>query len=146
MPNRSKNQGSRSRGASQSSQQPQRQQQMVQGLTDTVRQHPVASAAAAGGALAAGVFLWSRREQISDQLSHMSEQISDWSEQMRSQQSLQAGGRSSTPMGTETGEPLAGAGTAPAKGSTRATGGRRGKAQTGQNMSPSREAAEGIVI
>lgn len=47
----------------------------------TVRDRPMASAAAAAAAVGAGVFLWSKRNQISDQISRLSEQMSDWSEQ-----------------------------------------------------------------
>jgi hypothetical protein len=45
---------------------------------DTARENPLATAAAVGGAVAAGVFLWSRRNQISDQISQLSEQIGEW--------------------------------------------------------------------
>src|SRR5919106_6864836 len=51
--------------------------------SDTAKDRPLATAAAVGSAVAAGVFLWSRRNQISDQLSHLSEQIGDWRESMR---------------------------------------------------------------
>ena len=42
------------------------------------------TAAAAAAAVGAGVFLWSKRNQISEQLSNLSDQISDWTESMRS--------------------------------------------------------------
>ena len=48
---------------------------------DTVRERPMASAAAAAAAVGAGVFLWSKRNQISEQIGRLSDQISDWSEQ-----------------------------------------------------------------
>jgi hypothetical protein len=48
------------------------------GLTGRARENPIAAAAAVGGAVAAGVFLWSRRNQISDQIGNLSEQISEW--------------------------------------------------------------------
>jgi hypothetical protein len=48
--------------------------------TRGVRDNPLAAAAAVGGAVAAGLFLWSRRNQISDQISDLAEQISDWRE------------------------------------------------------------------
>jgi hypothetical protein len=48
------------------------------GLTARALDNPVATAAAVGGAVAAGVFLWSRRNQISDQISNLSDQISEW--------------------------------------------------------------------
>ena len=52
------------------------------GMMDMVRERPVAAAAAAAGAAAAGLFLWSKRTQISNQLSSLSEQIGDWTENM----------------------------------------------------------------
>ena len=48
---------------------------------DGVRERPMASAAAAAAAVGAGVFLWSKRNQISEQISRLSDQISDWSEE-----------------------------------------------------------------
>ncbi|QIL02641.1 hypothetical protein G7078_07480 [Sphingomonas sinipercae] len=57
------------------------------GFTDLARERPIATAAAAAAAVGAGVFLWSRRGQISDQLSSLSDQISEWSENRRSEMS-----------------------------------------------------------
>jgi len=54
------------------------------GWTDTAKDRPFATAAAAAAAVGAGVFLWSRRNQISDQLSSLSDQISEWREGMSS--------------------------------------------------------------
>jgi hypothetical protein len=48
------------------------------GLMGNARENPLATAAAVGGAVAAGVFLWSRRNQISDQIGNLSDQISEW--------------------------------------------------------------------
>ena len=48
------------------------------GLAGTVRSNPLTAAVAAGGAVAAGVFLWSRRNQITDQLGNLSDQIAEW--------------------------------------------------------------------
>jgi hypothetical protein len=48
------------------------------GLAGRARENPIAAAAAVGGAVAAGVFLWSRRNQISDQIGNLSDQISEW--------------------------------------------------------------------
>ena len=45
---------------------------------------PLATAATVGGAIAAGVFLWSRRNQISEQIGEVSERISDWRDGMAS--------------------------------------------------------------
>ena len=50
------------------------------GWTDSARERPVAAAAAAAAVVGAGVFLWSRRSQISEQLSSISDQIGEWSE------------------------------------------------------------------
>ena len=50
------------------------------GLMGTARERPFAAAAAVGGAVAAGVFLWSRRNEISDQIASLSDQFSDWRE------------------------------------------------------------------
>lgn len=58
--------------------------QYSNGWMDTVTDRPFTAAAAVGGAVAAGVFLWSRRNQISDQISNLSQQISDWREGMGS--------------------------------------------------------------
>lgn len=54
---------------------------------DTVRDKPMKSAAAAAAAVGAGVFLWSKRNEISDQIGRLSSQISDWAEDMRSNMS-----------------------------------------------------------
>ena len=50
------------------------------GMMGTARENPFATAAALGGAVAAGVFLWSKRNQISDQIGNLSDQISEWRE------------------------------------------------------------------
>ena len=49
-----------------------------------VKDRPMTAAAVAAASVGAGVFLWSKRNQISEQLSNLSEQISDWTESMRS--------------------------------------------------------------
>jgi len=54
------------------------------GVTELVRERPIAAAAAAAGAAAAGLFLWSRRAQISNQLSNLSDQIGEWTDNLRS--------------------------------------------------------------
>jgi len=48
------------------------------GVIELVRERPLAATAAAAGAAAAGLFLWSKRTQISDQLSSLSDQFSEW--------------------------------------------------------------------
>jgi hypothetical protein len=55
----------------------------------TARDRPVASAAVAAAAVGAGVFLWSRRDQISNQLSQLSDQIGHWTESMQSSRNSQ---------------------------------------------------------
>ena len=54
------------------------------GVMEMARERPFAAAAAAAGAAAAGLFLWSKRTQISEQLSNLSDQIGEWREGMRS--------------------------------------------------------------
>ena len=54
------------------------------GMLDMVRGRPIAAAATVAGAAAAGLFLWSKRAQISDQLTNLSDQIGQWGENMRS--------------------------------------------------------------
>lgn len=54
------------------------------GVMEMARERPIAAAAAAAGAAAAGLFLWSKRTQISDQLSHLNDQFSEWREGMHS--------------------------------------------------------------
>jgi hypothetical protein len=53
-------------------------------VMNMVRGRPIAAAATVAGAAAAGLFLWSKRGQISDQLTNLSNQIGQWSENMRS--------------------------------------------------------------
>ena len=48
------------------------------GVMEMARERPFAAAAAAAGAAAAGLFLWSKRTQITDQLSNLSDQIGEW--------------------------------------------------------------------
>src|SRR4051794_1874755 len=50
------------------------------GVMEMARERPLAAAAAAAGAAAAGLFLWSKRTQISNQLSSLSDQIGDWTQ------------------------------------------------------------------
>jgi len=61
---------------------PEGRNQYSGGVMDMARERPVTAAAAAAAAVGAGVFLWSRRSQISEQLSGLSDQIGQWSEQM----------------------------------------------------------------
>lgn len=54
------------------------------GVMDLARERPIAAAAVAASAAAAGLFLWSKRSQISDQLSSLSDQIGEWTDNLRS--------------------------------------------------------------
>ena len=60
---------------------PEGRNQYSNGWMDTAKDRPMATAAAAAAAVGAGVFLWSRRNQISEQISNLSEQFSDWTSQ-----------------------------------------------------------------
>jgi hypothetical protein len=51
---------------------------------NTFRDSPLTTAAAVGGAVVAGLFLWSRRNQITDQIGDLADQISEWREGMSS--------------------------------------------------------------
>jgi hypothetical protein len=55
------------------------------GMMEMARERPIAAAAAAAAAVGAGVFLWNRRNQISDQISNLSDQIGEWAENMTGQ-------------------------------------------------------------
>lgn len=48
------------------------------GVMELARKRPMAAAAVAASAAAAGLFLWSRRSRISEQLSNLSEQVGEW--------------------------------------------------------------------
>jgi hypothetical protein len=58
--------------------------QYSNGWIDTAKERPIATAAAAAAAVGAGVFLWSRRNQISDQISSLGDQVTNWAEGMSS--------------------------------------------------------------
>src|SRR2546421_5784172 len=66
------------------------------GVTERVRERPIAAAAAAAGAAAAGLFLWSRRAQISNQLTNLSDQIGEWTENLGSGESDDTAGLTTT--------------------------------------------------
>ena len=66
---------------------PEGRNQYSGGWMDGAKERPYTTAAVAAATVGAGVFLWSRRNQISDQLSGLSEQISDWTSNMRSDSS-----------------------------------------------------------
>ena len=61
------------------------------GVMSTARDNPFAAAAAVGGAVAAGVFLWSRRNQISDQIGNLADQIGEWRDSLGSDSEFESG-------------------------------------------------------
>jgi hypothetical protein len=63
---------------------PEGRNQHSNGWMDTARERPFAAAATAAAAVGAGVFLWSRRNQISDQISNLSDQLGEWTSNMQS--------------------------------------------------------------
>ena len=75
------------RGRSGNNNNPSGRNQYSGGVMDLARERPLAAAAVTAGAAAAGLFLWSKRTQISDQLSNLSDQMSEWSQNMRSSDS-----------------------------------------------------------
>jgi hypothetical protein len=75
------NRGNSNRGRNNN---PEGRNQYSGGVMDMARERPVAAAAAAAAAVGAGVFLWSRRSQISDQLGQLSDQIGEWRDSMSS--------------------------------------------------------------
>ena len=97
---------------------------------DTVRERPVAAAAVAAASVGAGVFLWSKRHALSEQMSNLSSQISEWTEGMRSGSSEEFEMADSSPSGAATGSTSSrtsrSTGSRPT--STKATGG--GSAET----------------
>lgn len=72
----------------------------------TVKERPIAAAAVAAASVGAGVFLWSKRSALSEQMSNLSSQISDWTESMRSgsgSEEFEMAGTDSSPSGAATG-------------------------------------------
>ena len=63
---------------------PEGRNQYSSGVLDIARDRPMTAALGAAAAVGAGVFLWSRRNQISDQLSNLSDQLVEWRDSMRS--------------------------------------------------------------
>ena len=63
---------------------PEGRNQFSSSWRDTARERPLAAAATAAAAVGAGVFLWSRRNQISEQISNLSDQVGEWAGNMQS--------------------------------------------------------------
>ena len=105
---------------------------------DTARDRPIAAAATAAAAVGAGVFLWSKRNQISEQISNLSDQISDWTESMRSGdearefETMGAGGSStSSSTGSTSSRTSRSTGSRPTSTSARSDRTNRGMSETG---------------
>ena len=101
------------------------------GVMDMARERPIAAVAAAAGAAAAGLFLWSKRSQISNQLSNLSDQIGEWTENMGSS-SFSASGEFDDTAGLTMGDSMRGGSTTSSSRKTGGRGnGRRGMSETG---------------
>ena len=72
----------RNRGTGGNNNNPAGHNQYDRSWMDSAKDRPFTAAAAIGGAVAAGVFLWSKRNQISDQLEGLSGQLNEWRENM----------------------------------------------------------------
>ena len=105
------------------------------GVMEMARERPFAAAAAAAGAAATGLFLWSKRAQISDQLGHLSEQFGEWKDSMRSSEDLETAETGSTARSrrsaglSETGAGNASLGERSGGGGTRSSASGRGRAR-----------------
>ena len=74
--NRSGNRGGNRRGNSNNNNNPEGRNQ-YSGVIGSARSNPLAAAAAIGGAVAAGVFLWSRRNLISEQIGDLTDRLNE---------------------------------------------------------------------
>ena len=104
------------------------------GVMEMARERPFAAAAAAAGAAAAGLFLWSKRAQISNQLSNLSDQVSEWTDSFRSEDGFTGG------------DDTGGLTTSSATGMKSSTSSQRGMSETGGgNASRGRSSGGGGV-
>jgi hypothetical protein len=115
---------------------------------DSVRDRPMASAAAAAAAVGAGVFLWSKRNQISEQISRLGDQISDWSEERgwagNSGETATAGARDSTATETSGSSPSRSGRTTSGKSARASRSTQSQSASSGQAMNAG-SASQGIA-
>ena len=124
---------------------PEGRNQYSNGWMDTARESPMRTAVTAAAAVGAGVFLWSRRNQISDQISNLSNQIGDWSDNMRSGSNSgdgefeMAGGNASFGNSAS-----AGGSTGSTTGSSRSTTNRTGASMTGGGRKGAASGGSGI--
>jgi hypothetical protein len=100
------------------------------GVMEMARERPIAAAAAAAGAAAAGLFLWSKRSQISNQLSNLSDQIGEWTDNMRSGDDSNMMDDTAGLTTSSNSSMRSGAGSRSASG-TRSSGRNRGMSETG---------------
>lgn len=54
------------------------------GVMEMARERPIAAVAVAAGAAATGLFLWSRRNEISQQINSLGDQIGEWTDSIAS--------------------------------------------------------------
>ncbi len=90
------------------------------GMMTMTREQPARAAVYAAAAVGAGVFLWSRRNQISEQISNLSEQFGEWSQSSGSSGIASTG--TDTSIGNDTGG-LTTSGAAPTTGMSETGGG-----------------------
>lgn len=105
---------------------------------DTAKDRPYAAAATAAAAVGAGVFLWSKRNQISSQLSNLSDQISEWRDSMGSSSEESEfemadadGNSSSAAMGSTSSRTSRSTGSRPTATRSSSAKGTRGMSETG---------------
>lgn len=85
---RTNNRGGNNRGRRGQNNNPEGYNQYNSGWIDSARENPMKAAAVAAATVGAGVFLWSRRNQITDQIASLSDQISDWRDGLGSDSSF----------------------------------------------------------
>jgi hypothetical protein len=115
---------------------PEGRNQYSNGWMDTAKDKPFTTAAAAAAAVGAGVFLWSRRNQISDQINSLSGQLYDWADEMRAEGSNRELAMTEGP--NESSAIEASRATTSRRGTgnkSRATGSRKAGASTSRGMS-----------
>ena len=107
------------------------------GVMEMARERPMTAAAVAAGTAAAGLFLWSKRAAISDQLTNLSDQIGEWTQTMSSgddtggMTTSQSSGSTSSQRGmSETGGGNASFGRSSGGGGSRGSANGRGRAQS----------------
>ena len=113
------------------------------GVMEMARERPFAAAAAAAGAAAAGLFLWSKRAQISDQLTNLSDQIGEWREGWTDETGQSAGGDDTAGLTTGSATRSSGRGMSETGGGNASLGRRSGGNGIRSNAS-SRGRAKGI--